>query len=80
MGIPVVVVDIKSASREMVSSIFYDYSCKMAYSFNGTPYPDDFPRNNTGKRVALDGKQLAYSELKRYCASNNIKHEDSENK
>ena len=66
-------VDVEKMSNKELADVLYDWTCGMANSFNGTPYPKDFPRfHMVVKSYKLQGKHLAFFAFKDYCKTRGI--------
>lgn len=69
-------IDVEKLTNADLSDALYDWNCMMAYGFNGTPYPKDFPRRESlVYSYQLNGKHLAYPEFKKYCTQRGITDE-----
>tara|TARA_R110002020_G_scaffold247785_1_gene461785 strand:+ start:302 stop:538 length:237 start_codon:yes stop_codon:yes gene_type:complete len=66
--------EIGSVDRGVVANIYYNWHRDMCKHFNGTEFPEDYPRDTRGiKNLVLNGKHMTFRCLSNYCEENGIK-------
>lgn len=71
--------DIKGVPKHVIENFYYNWHCGMANSFNGTPYPRDYPREvyDVGG-LTSEGVYMTFGCLDKYCKERGINFERGE--
>ena len=58
---------VEAMTREQIANKHYNWSASMAFSFNGSELPDDFPRRTVSGAVRdHKGKAMTYHEFDKW--------------
>lgn len=69
--------EIGGVPKHVLENFYYNWHCDMCVSFNGAPYPSDYPRDvyDVGS-LTLRGKHMSFRCLDKYCKEKGIMYDE----